>query len=49
MLIPFATEMERCQTLQQIRNGTFPAQFLKLFELKTEVSKYLINYDKMIY
>ncbi|XP_022170745.1 eukaryotic translation initiation factor 2-alpha kinase 3-like [Myzus persicae] len=36
MLIPFATEMERCQTLQQIRNGTFPAQFLKLFELKTE-------------
>ncbi|XP_060871266.1 eukaryotic translation initiation factor 2-alpha kinase 3-like isoform X2 [Metopolophium dirhodum] len=36
MLNSFNTEMERCKTLQQVRNGTFPPQFLELYEFKTE-------------
>ncbi|CAI6343646.1 unnamed protein product [Macrosiphum euphorbiae] len=36
LLNSFNTEMERVKTLQQVRNGTFPPQFLKLYELKTE-------------
>lgn len=37
LLNPFTTEMERYQTLTQLRNYIFPPQFLKKF--KNEVSK----------
>lgn len=45
LLNPFSTEMERYQTLTQLRNNIFPPQFLKKF--KNEVSEYLLNEIKI--
>jgi len=45
LLNPFTTEMERYQTLTQLRNNIFPPHFLKKF--KKEVSEYILNEIKI--